>query len=134
MFANGVFSFNRIVSHRHQQRYDAHQPADMLFRYAARVGRNAGGQSGEKMAVVLLHIGVPVGARSGHEIHQTFEPGARLVALSGADEAQKLSRQLDVQSVFPGLEKLVVMDALLSPITGLIVQDVGFWAGRSDRG
>ena len=59
-----------------------------------------------------------------------LKPRSTGIAAFGNDKLQNFRRQLCVQRVFPGLEKLMVMNTLFSPVAGLVVQDVGVLVRR----
>ena len=90
----------------------------------------AGGQICEKVAVILLDVGVMVPARLEHERYVAVEPLLGVVATIAAYHLEEFGREPVVECVFAGREELVVVDAVLSPERGLLAEDVKLWARR----
>ncbi len=90
----------------------------------------SGRVAGEKSAMVFLEVGVAVLARGEHEIDVVSEPSIGIIAVVFFAERDEFASELEVESVFSGLEKLVVVNAALAPINGLVVEDFAFCIQR----
>ena len=83
--------------------------------------------AGEEAAMVFLEIGVAVPPRGQHAADVGVEPRVRVVSSLLSDQGEELLRELVIDGVVSGLEKLVVMDAPDTPEWRLIVEDVALF-------
>ena len=115
-----------------QQGQGQTQTADMFL-----VGQASGraffvrGPGPEKLPVTFLHIGVVVGAGRRHERHIPVQIVFLVVLLPFNQAVHQQSAEFQVQGVFSGVEKLVIVDAALPPELGLAVQDVRLRTNRA---
>ena len=106
------------------------EPADVLLGDAAFAQRHAPRAALEEPAQPLLDVGVAVAVGVAHERDHALEIPVGIVAAVLGQVSQKHLHELQVEGVLPGLEVLVVVDARLAPVAGLVVQDVGVGIGR----
>ena len=85
----------------------------------------------EKLPVAFLHIGVVVGAGRCHERHVPVQIVLLIVFLPCNQAVHQQSAEFQVQGVFSGFQKLVIVDAALPPESGLAVQDVRLRTNRA---
>ncbi len=122
----GLPGISGLVCKEKHQRQQQAQAADMVFVLASTL-QEADSLTviGEKMSEILLGIGVPVVARGCKKRDEMLQPALRGVTLSAAEEVEEFCCELDIECVFPGLQKLMIMDALFTPVAGLVVQNIG---------
>lgn len=77
--------------------------------------------------MVFFQVGVVVIAGGEHEIDVMGEPFIRIVAAVFLGEFHEFPGELEVEGVFTGCEELMVVDAALSPILCLIVEDLALF-------
>ena len=109
----------------------ADQTPDVLLHDAALMGRFAPRVVSEEVAVVFFHIGVAVISRRCHEGDITLQVVVRGVSFVGIEGFHQEGTEFQVQRVLPGLQELVIMDASLSPVLGLVVQNVALFVERT---
>ena len=78
----------------------------------------------EKCAVIFFKVSVVMPAWLEHSIDVALQPLLGVVATILADQLVQLYTQLKVDRVFSSFEELMVVNAALAPVLGLVVEDV----------
>jgi len=125
-------SFARFHSVMRDDGNHPHQSANVLFQNPALARGNPAGQAGEKMAVILLRIGVPMTPRSSHEGDVALEIIIGIVLTAVAQGFHQQAGTLEIEGVLAGPQKLVVMNAALPPERALVMEDIKTFSRRSE--
>ncbi len=115
-----------LVGVKGNNRRETDQAADVLFRCSALTGRVPGCIIVEEIAVAFLYIGVPVAVRCRHESNVSLQKVIGLISLVLIQGVDQQSTDFDIEGVFAGFQKLMVMDTFLTPVLGLFVKDFSF--------
>lgn len=108
---------------------DVGEAADVDILGGAVVGLAALGVTGEEVAVALLDVGVAVAAGGGHEGDVAVEVVGGVVGLARVERGEEFQTELHVEGVVAGAKELVVVDAGLAPVDGLVVEDLALGVG-----
>lgn len=117
-----------------EKRGDAGKTTDVFIRDPALENVLAGGVAIEERTMVFLEVGIAMPARGEHEINVMANPAFGLVVAVLLDLFVKSRGELEVCRVFTGPEVLVIVNVLLAPETGLVVEDVRFFVAGCELG
>ena len=125
---------NRIVMVAHRHRNDAGQAAYVFSLDGAAGQLSSAGIVEEKLTMTFLDVGVAMPSGSGEKIEVPRGVVVGKVAPLFEEGFLEEGCKLYCQGVFPGLEKLVVVNLTLPPVDRLIVEDLtAFVEGRITR-
>ena len=134
VFADRLARSLRVASQAGAQYAHVREAADANIAAAARSRGSAASVVGKEFSMALFDIGVPVPARSEHELEIAFEVIVRVVAPARDERLDEHFAELEVQRVFPGPKELMIVDAGLSPVSSLFVQDFAAGVERDVSG
>src|SRR4051812_342526 len=98
--------------------------ADVNVAAGALARSGAARVAGEEFSVIFLDVGIPVLTRREHEFDVASEIVVRVVATTRDERIDEHFCELEVQSVFAGVEELVIVNAALPPVLRLLAQNV----------
>ncbi len=84
---------------------------------------DSAGEVGEEFSMTHLDIGVPMLPRGEHELNVTPEIIVPIVVSERGERVDEKLGQLEIQCVFPRAKKLVIVDAGLTPVLSLLMQN-----------
>ena len=98
--------------------------ADAVVAAAALAGSSAASVVGKEFPVTLLDVGIPMPARSGHELNVTLEIVVRVVTSARHERINEHFCKLEIQRILASSEELVIVDSSSPPVFGLPVKDL----------
>ena len=122
--ADGLLGGGEIAGEEGAEQADVGEAADVDVVGGAFVRGGAASVGGEEAAVAFFDVGVPVLAGSEHEVEVALEVVVGVVAFAGEQGVEEDFGELEVEGVLSGAKELVVVDAVLAPVGGLVVEDV----------
>lgn len=124
MGANGFKSSREITGEKGGEEADVGETSDVDVVGSAFFRGSAAGVGGVEAAMAFFDVGVPVLAGSEHEVEVALEVVVGVVAFASEQGVEEDFGELEIEGVLTGAEELMVVDAVLTPVGGLVMEDV----------